>query len=111
MHLKQITCYDEGAFLVATMDINNLLDAIKADEAFRIKLRSASNEAELMRMISGAGYEVDLEELKAALISLREKPGRETELSDEQLEGVAGGHFWDRTWMWQASCPCHGFNG
>ena len=101
-----------NTYILWPMDINSLLDAIKADQNFLIELRSATNEAELMRMINGAGYEVDLDDLKAALIFLQEKyVGETTEISDEQLEGVAGGRSWDRTWMWQASCPCHGFNG
>jgi predicted ribosomally synthesized peptide with nif11-like leader len=55
------------------------------DEAFRAQLGKAVNEEERQQILQAAGYEFTPEEWKAASVA------PQGELSEEQLETVAGG--------------------
>ena len=57
------------------------LDAAKADAALQEKLKAASDTDAVVAIAKAAGFLISAEELKRA----------QTEVSEEELEGVAGG--------------------
>ena len=57
------------------------LEAVKADAALQEKLKAAGDAEAVVAIAKAAGFVISAEELKRA----------QTELSEEELEGVAGG--------------------
>ncbi len=60
---------------------------IGEDESFKARFESAKSPDEVMQIASQAGYDLSMEELKTVVSKLR------GELSEEQMESVAGGGF------------------
>ena len=56
------------------------LEAVKADTGLQEKLKSAENAAAVVAIAKAAGYEISVEDLQKS----------QSEISDEDLEGVAG---------------------
>ena len=63
------------------------LETVKADTSLQEKLKSATNADAVVEIAKAAGFVISAEELQKA----------QAELSDEELEGAAGGIFgcWD----------------
>lgn len=59
------------------------LEAVKADVILQEKIRVADALEEVVALAQAAGFEISVEELKAAQV----------DLSDEDLESVAGGRW------------------
>jgi len=57
------------------------LEAVKADAGLQEKLKAASDADAVVAIAKAAGFVISAEELKRA----------QTEISEEELEGVAGG--------------------
>ena len=58
------------------------LEAVKADAELQEKLKAAKDVEAVVEIAKAAGFVISAEELKRA----------QAELSDEELEGVAGGY-------------------
>ena len=64
------------------------LEAVKADAGLQEQLKAAQDADAVVAIAKAAGFVISAEELKKS----------QAEISDEELEGVAGGHcggFWD----------------
>ena len=57
------------------------LEAVKADEALQEKLKAAADTDAVVEIAKAAGFAISAEELKKS----------QAEISEEELEGVAGG--------------------
>jgi predicted ribosomally synthesized peptide with nif11-like leader len=77
------------------------LEAVKADAGLQEKLSAAADADAVVAIAKAAGFVISVKELEAAVSA------RAGELSDEDLESVAGGGFTGATCM-NASCnvPC-----
>jgi predicted ribosomally synthesized peptide with nif11-like leader len=62
-------------------------DRLKSDQAFRDEVGAAGDDAARLEVITGAGFDVVAEDKDAILAALQTSDG---EVSDAQLEGVAG---------------------
>ena len=65
------------------------LEAVKADAGLQEKLKAAGDADAVVTIAKAAGFVISAEELKKA------------QLSEEELEGVAGGTFTN-----PSACPC-----
>jgi predicted ribosomally synthesized peptide with nif11-like leader len=61
------------------------LEAVKADTGLQEKLNAAGDEDAVVEIAKGAGFAISSDELEKAM--------QRKELSDEELENVAGGTF------------------
>ena len=61
-----------------------VLEAVKADAGLQEKLKTAKGVDEVVAIAKAAGFVISAEELKKA----------QAEVSEEELEGVAGGICW-----------------
>ena len=61
--------------------LNAFLDAVKADAGLQEKLKAATDADAVVAIAKAAGFVISAEELKRA----------QAEVSEEELEGVAGG--------------------
>jgi len=59
------------------------LEAVKVDAGLQEKLNAAANADAVVEIAKGAGFIISAEELQRA----------QAEISEEELEGVAGGKF------------------
>tara|TARA_B100001121_G_scaffold122165_1_gene107074 strand:+ start:312 stop:578 length:267 start_codon:yes stop_codon:yes gene_type:complete len=64
------------------------LEKVKADTSLQEKLKAAADSDAVLAIAKDAGFIISIDDLKNAQV---------TELSDEELEGVAGGGTTDRT--------------
>jgi predicted ribosomally synthesized peptide with nif11-like leader len=62
------------------------LEAVKADAGLQEKLKAAADADAVVTIAKAAGFIISAEELKKV-----KAPTQAVELSDEELEGVAGG--------------------
>jgi predicted ribosomally synthesized peptide with nif11-like leader len=71
---------------MSTQGATALYERFASDEEFRARLEDAPTQDEARRLVTEAGYDVSLDDLPAIrnLVGVRE-------LSDEDLEKVAGG--------------------
>ena len=60
------------------------LEKVKADTSLQEKLKAAADSDAVLAIAKDAGFIISAEDLKNAQV---------TELSDEELEGAAGGQF------------------
>ena len=60
------------------------LEKVKADTSLNEKLKAASDADGVVAIAKEAGFKISAEDLKNA----------QSELSEEELEGVAGGETW-----------------
>jgi predicted ribosomally synthesized peptide with nif11-like leader len=70
---------------MSTESAKALYSRLITDEGFRAQLEKAVNDEERQQILQAAGYEFTPEEWKAASVT------PQGELSEEQLETVAGG--------------------
>ena len=61
------------------------LEAVKADAGLQEKLKAATDAESVVAIAKAAGFVISAEELK------REPSALQSEVSEEQLEGVSGG--------------------
>jgi len=71
---------------MSNQDLDSLINLIKADHELRQQLTSCGTVAEASELLCAAGYSFSEQEL----LSLRSSASAQ-ELSDMELEGVAGG--------------------
>ena len=69
--------------------LNAFMEAVKADVGLKEKLNAAADADSVVVIAKAAGFVISAEELQRA----------QAEISEDELEGVAGGMFSDR-------CPC-----
>ena len=66
-------------------EVQRFTDDLKTDAALKDAVKAVGNEAELIELAKGKGYDFTLDELKAFAETMK------GELSEEELERVAGG--------------------
>ena len=64
------------------------LEAVKADEGLQEKLKAAGDADAVVAIAKAAGFAISADELKA-----------QSEISEEELEGVAGGGWFEIGWQ------------
>ena len=62
------------------------LEAVRADAGLQEKLKAANDADSVVEIAKAAGFQISAEELKKA----------QAEVSEKELEGVAGGGFFDK---------------
>lgn len=72
--------------------INELKQKLESDAAFKESLQKSADAKDLMDKIKAAGFDVTPEELVNTV------SGKSGEISDDELEAVAGGGFWGDFW-------------
>lgn len=72
--------------------INELKQKIESDVAFKESLQKSADAKDLINKIKAAGFDVTPEELVNTV------SGKSGEISDDELEAVAGGGFWGDFW-------------
>jgi len=72
--------------------INELKQKLESDAAFKESLQKSADAKDLMDKIKAAGFDVTPEELVNTV------SGKSGEISDDELEAVAGGSFWGDFW-------------
>ena len=77
------------------------MEAVKADAGLQEKLKAASDADAVVAIAKEAGFSISADDLKKA----------QSELSDEELEGVAGGKKSGKTNTWWVVAPWRGCNG
>ena len=70
------------------------LEAVKADASLQEKLKAAGDADAVIALAKAAGFAISADDLKRA----------QSEISEEELEGVAGGTVIQVTQ--QSICPC-----
>ena len=65
------------------------LEKVKADTSLQEKLKAASDADAVVAIAKEAGFSISADDLKKA----------QSEISEEELEGVAGGKSWTRCWV------------
>ena len=65
------------------------LEKVKGDSNLQEKLKAAVDADAVTAIAKEAGFSISADDLKNA----------QSELSDEELEGVAGGHIRDMDWL------------
>jgi predicted ribosomally synthesized peptide with nif11-like leader len=66
------------------------LEKVQVDTSLQEKLKAAANADAVTAIAKEAGFSISADDLKNAQV---------TELSDEELEGVAGGYCWECSGM------------
>ena len=66
------------------------LEKVKTDASLQEKLKAAADNDAVTAIAKEAGFSISADDLKNAQV---------TELSDEELEGVAGGYCWECSGM------------
>ncbi|MDC0260987.1 Nif11-like leader peptide family natural product precursor [Synechococcus sp. AH-551-N17] len=68
------------------------LEKVKADTSLQEKLKAAADSDAVLAIARDAGFSISADDLTTKA---------QSELSDEELEGVAGGFCWnDRSFIW-----------
>ena len=65
------------------------LEKVKGDTSLQEKLKAASDADAVTAIAKDAGFSISADDLKKA----------QSEISEEELEGVAGGKSWTRCWV------------
>ena len=68
---------------VSHEQLKAFLEKVKADTSLQEKLKAASDADAVVAIAKEAGFSISADDLKST----------QSEISDEELEGVAGGHF------------------
>ena len=67
------------------------LAKLQSDHALANELKNSKDEADFLEKAKKHGYEVSIAEFKTATQELKESHSKSGQLSDEELEKVAGG--------------------
>lgn len=76
------------------MTANNakaLLAKLQSDHSLANELKNSKSEADFLEKAKKHGYEVSIDEFKKATDELKESHSKSGQLSDDELEKVAGG--------------------
>ena len=73
------------------------LERVKADTSLQEKLKAAASPEAVLEIANEAGFSITAEDVQSMQSST-------VELSDEELEGAAGG--WSVEWTWCARQQC-----
>ena len=79
------------------------IEKLESDEAFRSQIETASDDAARLQMAHEAGYEFTVEEFNNIVTEMA--GAVDEELSEEQLEAVAGGAMQIFVKTWKISGP------
>ena len=66
------------------------VEKVKGDTSLQEKLKAASDADAVVSIAKEEGFSISIDDIKAQLLELSDEAG-DVELSDEELEGVAGG--------------------
>ena len=77
------------------------VEKVKGDTSLQEKLKAASDADAVVSIAKEEGFSISIDDIKAQLLELSDEAG-DVELSDEELEGVAGGVGWERCDGWWA---------
>ena len=66
------------------------VEKVKGDISLQEKLKVASDADAVVSIAKEEGFSISIDDIKAQLLELSDEAG-DVELSDEELEGVAGG--------------------
>ena len=66
------------------------LEKVKGDTSLQENLKAASDADAVVSIAKEEGFSISIDDIKAQLLELSDEAG-DVELSDEELEGVAGG--------------------
>ena len=66
------------------------VEKVKGDTSLQEKLTAASDADAVVSIAKEEGFSISIDDIKAQLLELSDEAG-DVELSDEELEGVAGG--------------------
>ncbi len=66
------------------------VEKVKVDISLQEKLKVASDADAVVSIAKEEGFSISIDDIKAQLLELSDEAG-DVELSDEELEGVAGG--------------------
>lgn len=76
-------------------------DKMKQDEEFRNAFMAAGSQEKAMKMVNDKGYDFTIEEIAQVRHEYKVEAGDQGELSDKDLEQVAGGGGWCwDNWCW-----------
>ena len=75
--------------------LKSFLEKVKTDTGLKEKLKAAADSDAVLAIAKEAGFSISADDLKNA----------QSELSDEELEGVAGGECWKK---WSIPWPDDG---
>jgi len=73
----------------------NFLQKIKEDENFKAKIQETQNSDQFIELAKSEGYDITLDDLENVI-----KENLNDELSDKDLESVAGGGFFGTLANW-----------
>lgn len=76
---------------MSVKNVKAFIEKFNSDETFRSQISQAATGPEWLAVAREAGFEFDQEELQQVLQDAAAQAGDEDELSEDQLEGVAGG--------------------
>jgi predicted ribosomally synthesized peptide with nif11-like leader len=87
--------------------LKEFLEKLEGDTGLQEKVKAAVDENALLKVVTDAGYDVKLEELKAFL----DDTAKEGALSDDDLDNVAGGKATtidnpEEIKSWEDVCRC-----
>ena len=71
-----------------------LINELQSSDEMKAKIEGITDPKDLLKAANEAGYDVTLEELIEADREFRATHAAKTELSQEELEAVAGGELW-----------------
>ena len=74
------------------------LKKVKGTTSLQEKLRAAADAEAVTALAKEAGFMISADDLTTFADDLTKA---QSELSDEELEGLAGGFYWERSWL----CP------
>jgi predicted ribosomally synthesized peptide with nif11-like leader len=80
------------------------LEAVKADAGLQEKLKAAKDADAVVEIAKEAGFAISAEELKKSQAEM-------TEISDDELEGVAAGGFFEFMSLSTCRVPYCGYEG
>ena len=66
------------------------VEKVKGDTSLQEKLKAASDADAVVSIAKEEGFSISIDDIKAQLLELSDEAG-DVELSDEELEGIAGG--------------------
>ncbi len=81
-------------------NVKAFIEKLNSDETFRNRITEASDDEARLNIARDAGYEFTVEEFNQSVVAQQDE-----ELSEDQLEAVAGGAMQIFVKTWKASGP------
>jgi len=80
---------------MAKQEVINFLQKVKEDESFKAKIKETKDSDQFIELARSSGYDITLDELEAVM-----KENLSDELSDKDLESIAGGGLFGLMAKW-----------